>query len=218
MKTLFSILFMGLISTQASAATYEEVLNLIKARNANQTCSENAFLPTIVERARQVIQEDPSKIAAFKKDIPADSDVLRNLEFRALLEDVELRKLIDTRTYRELLVNTVYYSQSQGPFGPGVMIELKADNIAEVTRFEIVASESELERKSRNLRATWRAETDLERFGDAYQFLQINVEGVTWRYRLEIGAGGGLNFVSETDMVALGQPPQLFFDPDECSI
>jgi hypothetical protein len=220
MKSVFALL---LVLTSAFTAfadspeftKFEAALRLIAQRNANQVCENDAYHESIIEMTAQAIAEDGEKLPSFIARIPKNSDILQNLQFRALLENADLEKLTNANSWQNLLTNTRYFSRAGGVFGPAYVIELKENGKALLYKTEVL--DKEPFRKVRRSEATWRASIEIEPGADYYQFVDIDTSKEKLLYLLKRNIQGSL-LLEETKLKSDDDRSILFFSPDDCSI
>jgi hypothetical protein len=184
MKSFFAfILLLSFAASPAFASApsrYDEALKLLEIRKAGNNCDgdEEIYQSVVIEMVARAIADDPSGLQNFLKQIPAGTDILRNVEFRALVANVDLTAVTDSAVLTKVLTGSRLFSRASGArVGHSVVVDLKSRGRATVTKLEV---QDDGTTKVTTIKARWKSRAESESHGDNYQFLVLYVKGEKW--------------------------------------
>lgn len=215
--SVFIVLSAG--ATERESSRFDDVLNLIEKRNAHQICESDAYQETIIEMAARAVAMEPEKLQEFISRIPQKSDILANLQFKALLANKDLLSVMDQKEWEDLLTGTTFYSGAGGVFGPAYILKLEPHGTGTVIYREFLGAEPWV--KEHKINVSWRGSTEVEPGGDYYQFLEVTIDNAQTPYTkllymLKKDLQGNLLF-EEGLLPSEDQRSKFFFTPDDCS-
>jgi hypothetical protein len=197
------------LASEREFTHYDAAMSLIVARNQGHVCEENAYQDTIIENVLRGSIDDPIGLQTFVQNIPANSDILQNLFFKTVIANVDLLAITDSNKFTELLTNTTYYARSSSAVGSPYVVELKPNGKAHIHQRIAINNGY----KIANIKATWKANVEIEPGADYYQFVRVTLkDGTVLDYLLKSDVSGNYLFENaatkdENQKIILFSPP-----------